>query len=119
MMSEDSSVVLDCEGGGRMELEVYPARPQFGLGFSYALRSNGSAITDVFEQSPAERAGVREGDEIIEVMGKPVSSLSAQQLKSTINANASTGLTIVLRTGQAAPRELRLLEGPIYSIELP
>jgi hypothetical protein len=116
--AEDSRVVLDCEGGGRIEMEVRPGRPQMGLGFSYELRSQGSAITAVLPQSPAERAGVRVGDEIVAVMGKRATALSGVQLKSTINTNASTGLTLGLRSKGAAEREVRLQEGPVYSVEL-
>jgi PDZ domain len=117
---ETGEFSLDCEGGGRIQIEARPGRPKFGLGFTYQLREGGASITGILEQSPAERAGLRAGDELVEVAGKPVSGLSPEALRSAINANARQGLELKVRApGKGSPsRAVRLEEGPIYSLEL-
>jgi hypothetical protein len=117
---DSGEISLECEGGGRIQMVVRPGRPKFGLGFSYELRAEGSAVSSVQELSPAERAGLRVGDELVEVMGKRVRGLSPAELRSTVNANAPQGLKLLVRGPEkgAPEREIQLEEGPIYSLDL-
>lgn len=107
---------ITCEGGARIQMELRPARPKFGLGFNYELRSKGSAITRVLALSPASRAGLSAGDELISVMGRSVAQMSAGELKSAINANLRNGVELTVRTKAGEIRSLTLHEGPIYSL---
>lgn len=115
---EEGRLDLTCDGGARIQMELRPARPKFGVGFHYELRSKGSAITRVLELSPAARAGLAPGDELISVMGSPVSQMTAGELKSAINANLRRGIELTVRSKSGEVRSLTLHEGPIYSLPL-
>ncbi len=105
---------LDCPGGAEVTLGVEPARPRAGLGLRYELRTNSVFVTRVARFSPASRAGVLPGDELVSVQGKAVAGMDPVEFRSLVNANAPTGLTLELRTGGEPVRKLELKEGVIY-----
>jgi Ca2+-dependent lipid-binding protein len=107
------SVDLNCEGGTEIEMVIKAAQAKFGLGFSYEFRSEGVFISSVMPLSPASRAGMRSGSQILTLMGKPVAGKSEAEVKSIVNANASTGLDMTL-TAPSAEKSVKLKEGPIY-----
>ena len=102
-----------CNGGARVILTVAPARPMLGLGFFYELHSRGVAVTRVFQESPAGRAGMKKGDEIIDLMGKAVKGLNKGEAQSLVNANASIGVQMILKRG-TEEISLKLKRGPGY-----
>lgn len=105
---------VDCASGAYLELIVEPAHGKMGLGFSYEIRTDQVFVTRVFRESPAGRAGVTRGDEIIAIMGEPVARLSNGQVRSSINSNGSTGLRVRVRKADKTEAELTLRDGPIY-----
>lgn len=107
------SVDLSCEGGTEIEVVIKAAEAKFGLGFSYEFRSDGVFISKVTPLSPASRAGMREGSQILSVMGKPIAGKSEGEVKSIVNSNASTGLDLTL-SAPSAQKSVKLKEGPIY-----
>jgi hypothetical protein len=112
--AELGRVELTCDNGARVWLLVQPARPKIGLGLFYELRINQVFVSLVVEDSPAGRAGLRVGDEIIALDGKWVRSMDEAQVRSVFNAGASNGLRVTVRRGSAAPKEVTLKEGPVY-----
>lgn len=114
----EQKLTFTCEGGASVEVEFRAARPKFGLGFRYELRGDGAAIRDVLQDSPAWRAGLRGGENIVAVMGKPTTTMSAAELQSTININSRQGLKLTVQEPGGTPQELSLSEGPIYSLPL-
>ncbi|MBN1606065.1 MAG: PDZ domain-containing protein [Polyangiaceae bacterium] len=111
--AELGRVELVCDNGARIWLLVQPARPKFGLGLFYELRINQVFVSLIVEDSPAGRAGLRVGDEIIALDGKWVRSMDEAQVRSMFNAGAANGLRITVRTA-AGPREVVVKEGPVY-----
>lgn len=107
------SVNLICEGGTEVEVTIKAAEAKFGLGFSYEFRSDGVFISKVLPLSPASRAGMRAGSQILTLMGKSLNGKSEGEVKSIVNSNASTGLDMTL-SGPSAQKALKLKEGPIY-----
>jgi hypothetical protein len=105
---------LMCDNGARIWLLVQPARPKIGLGLFYELRLKQVFISLVVEQSPAGRAGLRVGDEIIALDGQWVKSMDEAQVRSVLNAGAANGVRVTVRSAGAAPREVVLKEGPVY-----
>ena len=64
---------------------------------------NGVLVISVEPKSPAERAGLQEGDTIVEFAGQPVASIDAlHKLLTESRIGASTPLTIVRRTEKLA-----------------
>lgn len=109
---------VECEGGAFVEFEFRAARPKLGLGFRYEIRSEGAAIRDVVDDSPASRANLESGDLIEAINGQPTRGMSTAQLQSLINVHARNGLKLSLRRKGEAPREVDIKEGPIYSLPL-
>jgi hypothetical protein len=114
----EGTLVVECEGGASVAIELRTARPKFGLGFRYEIRQNGAAIREVMEQSPAERAGLERGEMIDAVNGQSTRALSAGELQTLVNVHARQGVKLTVRREGEAPREVELKEGPIYSLPL-
>jgi hypothetical protein len=110
---EDGELVATCDGGARIRIDLKPAQAKFGLGFYYELRAESVAITRVMPLSPASRAGLKGGEEIVQVMARPVKRMTSAELRSLINAHAPQGLKMRVRSG-IDERELEIKEGPIY-----
>jgi hypothetical protein len=106
---------VECDNGGRVRLIVEPAHAKLGLGLSYELRTGQAAITRVIAESPASRAGLHVGDELIMVQGQPVSSMEDGKLQSLINANASLGLRLSVK-GAGGTRDVTLRDGAVYPL---
>jgi hypothetical protein len=107
---------IDCESGARVRLVVEPARGRLGLGLYYELHTEGAYVTRVLEESPARRAGLSAGDEITRVEGQDVRTMEEGKLQSLINANSSTGFSMIVQRGDGPPREVKLRDGAIYPV---
>lgn len=113
-MAGPAPVDIDCESGAHMSIRVEAAHPRWGIGFYYELRTQGVAITRVLPQSPASRAGLRPGEEVIEIGGKPVRGMDRDEAQSRINADAQVGVAMLLRAADHTERKLTIKEGVIY-----
>jgi len=107
-------VQIDCDSGAHITLRVEPAHARWGLGFSYELRTIGIGVTRVLRYSPAKRAGLVSGEEIVQIQGKRVDKMEEGEPQSLINANAQTGVDLVLRSANKDERTVKLSEGVIY-----
>lgn len=110
---ENGELRTICEGGTRIKLDLKPAEAQFGLGFFYELRAEEVGITRVIPLSPAGRAGLKGGEQVVSVMGRPVKRMNSAELRSLINANAPQGVKMVVR-GETGQKDISIKEGPIY-----
>jgi len=84
-----------------------------------------ACITKVFPNSPAERAGLKVGDEIVSVDGVPARRLQVNPVKSELRGRRGTPVTIELRypNGRVVKRQIVRdeinYELPIESRQLP
>jgi C-terminal processing protease CtpA/Prc len=68
----------------------------------------GFEVMDVFAESPAAEAGIRVGDTIVAVDGRPVTSLTLPGVRQRFRTDApGTKVTLKIRTG-GAEREVML-----------
>lgn len=109
-----NQIRLDIAGAGEVVLAFEPAHAMFGLGLWYELRTDTCFITRMLEGSPAERAGVAPGDEVIEIGGKKVQGMSANQVRSAFGSIPLDGLAVVVKHADGATLTATLREGPIY-----
>jgi hypothetical protein len=107
---------IECDNGGRVRLLVERAHGKMGLGLFYELRTDQAFVTHVLVESPAARAGLRGGERILEVQGQPIAGMEDGKLQSLINANASLGVKLLVRTEAAPPREVTLKDGAVYPV---
>lgn len=103
-----------CDNGTRIWLIVLPARAKIGLGFLYELRATSVFVSRVLSHSPAARAELRVGDEIVRLRGKPVAGLDEAEIRSEFNAGARNGLALQVRSPDGKVREMKLKEGAVY-----
>ncbi len=68
---------------------------------------NGALIADVVEKSPAEAAGIQEGDVIIEFNGKPIANTANLKNVVSLTAPESTNRVKVIRNG--SPRTIKVV----------
>ena len=87
-------------------LRVELARPSW--------RREEVVVTRVLRESPAARAGLTRGDQLLKIQGKAVKSMAEGEAQSQINANAATGVSLLVRKRDKSEQEINLKEGAIY-----
>lgn len=105
---------VELDAGGEVIITYEPARAMLGLGLWYELRTESAYITRMLPGSPAERAGLVAGDEIVSLNGKDVKSLGQEGVRSAFNAAPSGGLPIVVKHKDGTMLNIALKEGAIY-----
>jgi hypothetical protein len=109
-------IQVNCDSGAFVELIAEPAHGKIGLGLYYEIRTDDVAVVRVIRESPASRAGIAGGDQIVRIMGETVKGMDAGRVRSLINSNGATGLKLALRTGNKPEHEVMLKDGPVYSL---
>lgn len=107
---------ISCSSGAELSLVVDPAHGRLGIGLFYELRSEDVFVTRVLRESPAARAGLAVGDQLLKIQGKLVKTMAEGEAQSLLNANAATGVTLLVRKPDATEVELTLKEGALYPI---
>jgi len=79
-----------------------------GVGAVLDQRDEGIFIVRVLRDSPAERAGLRAGDEIVGVDGEPLAGLTIDQVVSRVRGPEGTDVTLDLRSPNGSSRELTI-----------
>jgi C2 domain len=116
LKTDEPYMEIECDNGGRVRLVIEPAHARLGLGLYYELRSPEAYVTHVLAESPASRAGLRGGEQIVRAQDQEVRTMEEGKLQSLINANAALGVKLQVRAEGAAPREVTLRDGPIYPV---
>ncbi len=105
---------IACDSGAKLRLTLTPGRAKIGLGFAYELRTESVFISRVVAASPAGRAGIVVGDQLVRIQGKTVKGLDEGEIRSLINANAPNSLALSVRHADGAEVEVVLKEGAMY-----
>jgi hypothetical protein len=105
---------VELEGGGELVLAFEPAHAVYGLGLWFELRTTSCFITRMMAGSPAERAGVKGGDEVLQIAGREVKAMSSDEVRSAFNSVPTSGMPLLLRHADGATLNITLKEGPIY-----
>ena len=105
---------IEVGGGSEVTLAFEPAHAMYGVGLWYELRSDTCFVTRLLAGSPAERAGIQPGDEVVSIGGKQVTSMSTNALRGAFNAIPKDGVAIVVRHEDGRSASATLKEGPIY-----
>jgi hypothetical protein len=115
-LSDSGSVDVTCDSGAYIKLVAQPAHGKLGLGFSYEIRTDDVFVARVLAESPAARAGIKRGDQIVSIMGEPVKGMDEGRVRSLINSNGSTGLGLRVRGADKQERDAVVKDGAIYPL---
>ena len=88
-------------------------RAYYGVGLQVAQRDDAVVVVRVYDDSPAAKEGVKEGDRIVSVNGKDARGRTLDEVVSGIRGEEGTEVTIGVRTGDEAPRELTMTRARI------
>jgi hypothetical protein len=105
---------VEVGGGAEVTLAFQPAHAMYGVGLWYELRSDSCYITRLLSGSPADRAGLLPGDEVVSIGGKQVATMTPNQIRSAFNSIPKDGLPVVVRHEDNRSVSATLKEGPIY-----
>ena len=112
--SEEQNLDLRCDSGATIQIVVQPAHAKFGLGLYYELGSDDIHVTRVIGESPAARAKLALGDQLLRIQARDVKGMDAETARSLINANVSTGVTFLVKHVNGSQEEVTVKDGPIY-----
>jgi hypothetical protein len=113
--SDDQNLELRCDSGASIELVVQPAHAKFGIGLYYELGTYDDIhVTRVVSESPAARAKLERGDQLLKIQGREVKTLDPETARSLINSNVSTGVTFEVKHSDGSIRQVTLKDGPMY-----
>ncbi len=91
-----------------------------GIGASVITRDDKIIISEPFEGSPAQKADIRAGDEIIQINGTAVKGKNNDQISLLLKGPKSTPVKIVLsRQGESQPLEKSFLRDEIVQLNVP
>ena len=76
-----------------------------GIGISVSSRDAEPRIVEVYDDTPAALAGLRAGDILVRIAGKPVGGLALDEMTALVRGAAGTSVEIVVRRG-SDPQEL-------------
>ncbi|HEY8168763.1 MAG TPA: S41 family peptidase [Candidatus Limnocylindrales bacterium] len=85
-----------------------------GIGAFLGERAGAPIIISVISGSPADRAGLRSGDSIVEIDGEAASELSVEDVVSRVRGPAGTTVRVtVIHPGEATPIEVPIVRDVI------
>jgi C-terminal processing protease CtpA/Prc len=99
-----------------VRLQVEPAHAKVGLGMWYELRNDEVYVTRLLTESPAARAGIKRGDQIVKIEGQDVATMESGRAQSLINSNASVGVKLSVKHADGKVTDLVVKNGPIYPL---
>jgi carboxyl-terminal processing protease len=93
----------------------------YGVGMTIAARANKIVVVSPFAGGPAYKAGVRPGDIVVSVDGKPTDNMTTSQVADLVRGPAGSNVTVVVSHASAPqPVTLQLTRAaiPRYSVDV-
>jgi carboxyl-terminal processing protease len=93
----------------------------YGIGMTIGPRNNHIVVIAPFAGTAAYKAGVRPGDVIVAVNGKPTDNMSTEEVAELVRGPKGTTVTLtILREGEPKPLQFTVerAEIPHYSVDL-
>jgi len=89
-----------------------------GIG-AFAVIQDGKLLLSPMEDSPAQKAGLKAGDVILEVNGEPVAAKGLEESVDLVRGPAGTKVTLLVeRAGEEKPLEFDVIRGDIDTVSV-
>jgi carboxyl-terminal processing protease len=72
-----------------------------GIGISVSARGDEPRIVEVYEDTPAQKGGLRPGDVILRINGAPAAGLPLDELTSMVRGPKGTSVQLIVRRGDS------------------
>ena len=101
-------------------LQIITTGKYGGLGMRIGARDGWPTVVEQpFEDDPAGKAGIREGDRIVEINGENTKSISINEVANRLRGEIGTPVTIKIgREGEPEPLEFRLIRAEITVLDV-
>ena len=97
------------------ELKEFDEPPHFaGIGVEVGPMERGLQIARVFDESPADRAGLKSGDVIVAVNGRPLTGLSRDQAVALIKGSPGTDVVLEIE----GPHGAHAGKPPLHTVRI-
>lgn len=83
-----------------------------GIGCTIQLTENGIVVIEVYDDSPADKAGLKEGDIVLKANDKDAKEMSANELSNYIKNESDSKIKLVVLRGEEE-KELTLTRGTV------
>ena len=111
-LDDPYTVYLDAE---TYQLSLSSLEGKFeGIGAEVAVRDNQLVIIAPIADSPADKAGIKAGDRILEIDGKPTSEMSLVEAVLLVRGPTGTSVRLlILHQGETEPEEIDIVRAEI------
>lgn len=110
----DSEASLTLSNLGTIRILISDPRPLQGVGLDVEIHPGELRVRAVSPHSPAERAGIKPGDRIVEIGPLSVSHMSDQDALSNLSLAADRHKKLVMLDDKGARREVELDDKPLW-----
>jgi hypothetical protein len=112
----EGRMVLSLGNRAELVLRVEPAHGLMGLGFDYQVVSGVTVVEKVLEHSPAGRAGLEVGDQIVAVGDRQLSDASSAAVESTIDSIGNKPTRVVVKHKSGTSETFAIGVGAVYPL---
>ncbi|WNG20071.1 S41 family peptidase [Cystobacter fuscus] len=99
------------------EMKIDTSGEYGGVGIELAPEGDGFRVSATIEDTPASRAGIRRGDEVVAIDGERTRGLSHAEVMQRMRGPAGKRVLLtIMREGFSAPRELALIRDHVRII---
>ena len=109
-------VAVECEGGARVVVAWELAHGKLGYGFYYEFRTLDLYVSRVFAESPASRAGIKAGDQLVRLGDRLARDMKPGEVASYFNLPQPDGLSLEVRHDNNDVAQITLKEGAVYPL---
>lgn len=112
----DGRMVFDIGRRGKVVVRVERAHGLLGLGFDYEVVAGRTLVRAVLRHSPAGRAKLAVGDEIVQIGDRSLSGLKSREIRSAINAIGTKPSRITVKHKSGTTESFDVGVGPTYPL---